>query len=68
LRFVDELPAQSVPHRAALDVSIGWQATDALRLSLTVRNLNDDTHLEFGGSNVIERNAYLRATWSPTTQ
>jgi iron complex outermembrane receptor protein len=64
LRYVDELPALSVPDRMALDLSIGWRATDDLRLSLTVRDLNDDTHPEFGGGNLIERSAYLRATWS----
>jgi iron complex outermembrane receptor protein len=64
LRYVDELPAQSVPDRWEVDVSLGWWATDNLRLSLTVRDLNDDTHAEFGGSNLIERSAYLRATWS----
>lgn len=64
LRYVDELPALSIPDRMALDASIGWRATDDLRLSLTVRNLNDDTHPEFAGSNLIERSAYLRATWS----
>lgn len=66
LRYVDELPALSVPDRMALDLSIGWRATDDLRLSLTVRDLNDDTHSEFGGSNLIERSAYVRATWSPS--
>lgn len=33
-------------------------------MSLTVRNLNDDQHLQFGGGNLIERSVYLRATWS----
>jgi hypothetical protein len=29
-----------------------------------VRDLNDDDHIEFGGSSLIERSAYLTATWT----
>ena len=69
VRYVDELPAQGVPDRVAADVSVGWRVTEDWRLSLTVRDLNDDTHREFGGdSRLIERSAYLRATWTPATR
>lgn len=66
LRYVDELPAQAVPDRLALDVSLGWYLREDLRLSLTVRDLADDTHPEFGEGRLIERSAYLAATWSPS--
>jgi iron complex outermembrane receptor protein len=62
--YVDDLPNLGVPDRTALDLSLGWQATESLRTSLTVRNLNDDEHLEFGGGNMIERSAWLRAVWT----
>jgi outer membrane receptor protein involved in Fe transport len=44
-----------VPDYTSVDLNVGWQATEQLRTSLTVRNLTDDTHLEFGGGNLIER-------------
>jgi iron complex outermembrane receptor protein len=55
IRYVDELPAMEVPDYTSVDLNVGWQATEQLRTSLTVRNLTDDTHLEFGGGNLIER-------------
>ena len=65
LFYVDELPGLGVPDRTGVDLSLGWEPLDELRLSLTVRNLDDDEHLEFGGSNWIERSAWLRAVWTP---
>lgn len=64
VRYVDELPSLGVPDRTAVDVSIGWRPVESLRLSLTVRNLNDDAHLQFGGGNLIERSVYLTAAWN----
>jgi outer membrane receptor protein involved in Fe transport len=64
IRYVDELPALGVPERAPIDLSVGWTPLDNLRASLTVRNLNDDDHVEFGGGNQIERSAWLHATWT----
>lgn len=64
VRYTDELPNQGVSDRTAIDISLGWRPVERLRLSLTVRNLNDSEHLEFGGSNMIERSAFLRATWN----
>ncbi len=64
VRYVDELPSFGIPDRVSVDASLGWRASDNLRLSLTVRDVTDDTHLEFGGANLIERSAYLRATWT----
>jgi outer membrane receptor protein involved in Fe transport len=64
VRYVDELPALAVPDRTAVDVSLGWRPIERLRASLTVRDINDDAHLEFGGGNLIERSAYLKAVWT----
>ena len=64
IRYVDELPALAVPDRTAVDVSLGWRPIERLRASLTVRDVNDDAHLEFGGGNLIERSAYLKAVWT----
>lgn len=64
IQYVDELPAMGVPSRTAINLSVGWRPVERLRISLTVRNLNDDTHLEFGGGNLIERNAHLKAVWT----
>ena len=61
---VGELSSLGVPERTLVDLTLGWQITEALRTSLTVRNLNDEAHLEFGGGNLFERHAYLRAIWS----
>ena len=65
LHYVDELPSLGVPDRTAVDLSLGWEPREELRLSLTVRDLADDEHLEFGGSNLIERSAWLRVVWTP---
>ena len=53
----------SVPAYTAVDVSAGWRANDRLRLSLTVQNLNDAEHLEFGGRVLIERSVFARFDW-----
>lgn len=61
IRYVDELPSMDVPDYTSVDLNVGWQATENLRTSLTVRNLTDETHLEFGGGNLIERSIRLTA-------
>lgn len=65
IRYIGELPSQSVPDRWSVDVSMGWRPIENLRIALTVRDLNDSQHLEFGGSNEIERSTYLMGTWTP---
>ncbi len=64
LRYVDELPSLGVPDRTAVDVSLGWRPSGDWRISLTVRNLNQDEHLEFGAANLIERSGWLRVARS----
>ena len=64
IRHVDELPAQSVPSYNAVDASVEWQRPGLpWRVSLTVQNLNDDRHLEFGNT-YIERSLFGRVSWS----
>lgn len=59
IRYVDELPSLAVPSYTAVDLSLGWAPEPAWNASLTVRNLNDERHVEFGGGNAIERSLYL---------
>jgi iron complex outermembrane recepter protein len=63
-RYVDELPAQSVPSYLAVDVNVDWRPSERWRASLGVRNLNDAHHPEFGSGNEIERSAMLRLNWT----
>ncbi|HLU06661.1 MAG TPA: TonB-dependent receptor [Woeseiaceae bacterium] len=64
VRYTDELQSLGVPGFTSIDLSLGWQASERLRTSLTVHNLNDDAHLEFGGGNLIERSARLTAVFT----
>ncbi|WP_255702561.1 outer membrane beta-barrel protein [Fulvivirga ulvae] len=69
-RWVDELPInnagvrETVPDNAELDGSIGWQASNKLRLTVAGRNLLHKEHVEYGilGSTrqAIKRSVYLR--------
>lgn len=63
IRYIDSLHSFNLPERTTVDLSLGWRPLENLRLSLTARDVNDATHLEFGGSNLIERSVYLQATW-----
>ena len=64
IRYTDELTSFDIRRRTAVDISLGWRPIEVLRVSFTVRNLNHETHLEYGGGNLIERSAYLRAVWT----
>jgi iron complex outermembrane receptor protein len=65
-RHVAALPNQGVPSYLAVDTSLGWRPNKRLEASLSVQNLNDDLHLEFGSSDSkeIERSAFLKFVWS----
>ena len=65
-RYVDALPNQRVPSYLAVDTSLLWRPRERLEASLSVQNLNDDRHIEFGSAdaNQIERSAFLRVLWS----
>jgi iron complex outermembrane receptor protein len=65
VRYVDELPAQSVPSYTAVDAGVEWARPGRpWRASLTVHNLNDERHLEFGGNTFIERSVFGRVSWA----
>jgi iron complex outermembrane receptor protein len=64
-RYVAELPTQRVPSYTAVDANLEWRSQRRpFRISLTVHNLNDDRHLEFGGDTFIERSAVVRLSWT----
>jgi iron complex outermembrane receptor protein len=68
LRYVDELPAPSVPAYLAVDLRYGWRARRDLEVSLTVQNLFDPSHPESGAApNRSEhaRGAFLKLRWTP---
>jgi iron complex outermembrane receptor protein len=62
-RYVDDLPNQGVPSYTSLDLSLGWEPTERLRVSFTVNNANDERRLEFGEGRYIERRSLLKAVW-----
>ncbi|MDG9668694.1 TonB-dependent receptor [Hahella sp. CR1] len=59
-RFVDELQSLGVDDYTALDMSLGWKASNDIEALLTVQNLTDKGHLEFGGNKEIERSVFAR--------
>lgn len=63
VRYVDKLPSLNVDSYVALDVSLRWRPVENVETSLTGRNLTDKSHLEYGGSNMIERSIYGTVTW-----
>jgi iron complex outermembrane recepter protein len=66
LRSVGELPNPNVPSYTAVDVWLGWRPIRRLELSLTLQNLFDDSHPEFGTPatrSVYERGAFFKLLW-----
>jgi len=67
LRYVARLPAPVVPAYTELDLRLGWNATDALELSLTGQNLLHARHPEFGPPSPlrqeVQRSVYGKVTW-----
>lgn len=70
LRYVDRLEGIDAAEYAELDLRIGWQASEQLRLSLSGQNLLHDSHSEFRENLVslapidVERSIFLKAEWS----
>jgi iron complex outermembrane receptor protein len=62
-RYISALPNQQLDSRIAVDLNLGWQVTARLKGALTVRDLNDRRHVEFGDV-AIERAAYVRIAWA----
>lgn len=69
IRHVDELPESgpAVAAYTAVDARLGWRVTDALEISLKVKNLLDDEHAEFdaaSGRAVYGRQAFVQLRWN----
>ena len=64
VRYVDELPNQGVDSYLAVNAGVAWSPMDTMSASLSLENLNDALHVEFGPGMQIERSAYLRVRWA----
>ncbi len=68
LRRVGELPVPAVPAYIAVDARYAWQARRDVELSLTLQNLFDPAHPEFGAAatrSEIARSAFFKVRWTP---
>jgi iron complex outermembrane receptor protein len=69
VRGVGALPSPAVPSYTAVDARLGWRATRDIELSLTLQNLFDDKHPEFGSAtgptvrSEYERGVFLKLLW-----
>jgi iron complex outermembrane receptor protein len=66
VRHVGELPDPVVPAYTAVDARFGWKANRNLELSLTLQNIFDPSHPEFGAPatrSELERSAYAKLLW-----
>jgi len=67
LRYVDELPKDSIPAYTELTLRVAWRPLPALEAALVGRNLVDDAHVEFGSTanrKAIQRAGFIELTWS----
>jgi iron complex outermembrane receptor protein len=68
VRRVASLPLQNVPGYTAVDARWGWRASREVEVSLTLQNLFDREHAEFGaapGRSEFGRAAFLKLLWRP---
>jgi iron complex outermembrane receptor protein len=66
-RYVGALPSPAVPAYTAVDARYAWQARRDLELSVTVQNLFEPAHPEFGSAaarSEIARGVFLAVRWS----
>jgi len=66
VRGVGKLPSPSVPAYTAVDARLGWRARRDMELSLTLQNLLDERHPEFGSAatrSEYERGLFLKLLW-----
>jgi iron complex outermembrane receptor protein len=71
LRYVDSLPAPATPSYLELDARLAWSPCPDLELAIVGRNLLDNAHPEFAGTNPmtnptreVERSVYATIRWS----
>jgi iron complex outermembrane receptor protein len=65
-RYVSELPQPKHPAYTAVDAHYSWQATPKLEISVTLQNLFDPGHTEFGElgeAAEYQRSGLLRIIW-----
>jgi outer membrane receptor for monomeric catechols len=64
-RYVDELPSQLVESYTATDINLIWKSSSGFETSLTIQNLLEGDHLEYGegGRNYIGRSIYGRIAY-----
>jgi iron complex outermembrane receptor protein len=68
IRYVGALPDPAVPSYTAFDARYAWRPRAGLELAVSVQNLFDDRHAEFGsaaGRAEIERGVFVKVTWQP---
>jgi iron complex outermembrane recepter protein len=67
LRYVDNLPAQNVPHYTELNLRLAWAVTPLMELALVGENLLDTAHPETGASaatrSEIPRSLFASLAW-----
>jgi iron complex outermembrane receptor protein len=63
VRHVSALEYSTIPAYTAVDMRLGWRVTKAAELSLTLQNLFDPGHVEFGTAataSEVGRSAFLK--------
>lgn len=68
VRHVGALSFSTVPAYTAVDARLGWRASRDVELSLSLQNLFDPGHPEFGAlatRSEIERAVFLKLLWRP---
>jgi len=66
VRRVGALPLPAVPAYTAVDARFGWRASRNMDVSLTLQNLLDREHAEFGAAparSEHQRGVYLKLVW-----
>ena len=66
VRHVSSLPQPAVPAYTAADARFGWRASRDVEVSLTLQNLFDREHAEFGaapGRSEYQRGVFLKLLW-----
>jgi iron complex outermembrane recepter protein len=66
-RYVEKLPAQTVPNYETADARFGWHPNSQLQLSVTGQNLLQPHYAQFGGDPgplvQIRRGVYAKLVW-----
>jgi len=68
VRYVSALPNPAVQSYTAFDARYAWRPRAGLELSVSVQNLFDERHPEFGSAASraeIERGVFVKVTWQP---